>query len=176
MGITAYHRGLKNFPFRRKSLAVTPLGDVAVVALPAGHRLALRQILQPEDLLGEDVILHAPAAPGVAHSVTAALNAVAYRTRIIMTLSTIACTLVAEGAGIAVVDQFSVGDYLERGVVIRPFNPPWVLGTALTFASERPVSVAAQEFQIAFQSHVKRYLTGLTAVMSPDLNLATQHC
>ena len=52
-----YDIGVAAFPFRHGSLAVTPLEDKAVIALPVGHRLAAHRLVRPEDLQQENLIL-----------------------------------------------------------------------------------------------------------------------
>jgi DNA-binding transcriptional LysR family regulator len=73
-------------------------------------------------------------------------------------LSSIACVLVSEGMGIAIVDPFSVSEFVGRGVVARPLEPSFNIGTALVHSNERPLSMIAQEFRAAFLDHIHRFL------------------
>ncbi len=157
VGITAYHVGLTAFPHQRSSLTITPLGDGAVVLMPADHRLAARPVLRAEDLRDEQMILYSRFALGP-HPVEIALGRYATRASIVTALTTIACVLVSEGAGIAIVDRFSAGEFNGRGLVTRPFYPASVIATALVHSNERALSPVAQEFHAAFLDHARRYL------------------
>jgi DNA-binding transcriptional LysR family regulator len=149
--------GFTAFPFQRHTLTITPLGDGAVVAVPPNHRLAALPVVRAGDLHDENLILLTRFRSGV-QPIEVALQAVAHRAPIETPLTTIACVLVTEGAGIAIVDPFSASEFVGKGLVIRPFEPSWIIGSALIHSSERALSVIAQDFRDAFLDHVRRYL------------------
>jgi len=150
IGVTAY-------PFQRQSLSIAPLGDGAVVAVPPTHRLAGQLVVRLADLHQETLILISRFRSGV-EPVAVALQSVARRASIETPLATIACVLVTEGMGVAVVDPFSASEFIGKGLVIRPFEPAAIIGSALVHSSERELSVIAREFRDAFLEHARRYL------------------
>jgi DNA-binding transcriptional LysR family regulator len=149
--------GLTAYPFQRQSLAITPLGDGAVVAMPPDHRLSEQAVVRSGDLHDENLILLSRFRSGV-QPVEVALQSVTRRAPIETPLATIACVLVTEGMGIAIVDPFSASEFVGKGLVIRPFEPSWIIGSALVHSSERALSVIAQEFRDMFLEHARRYL------------------
>jgi DNA-binding transcriptional LysR family regulator len=152
-----YDIGVAAFPFRHGSLAVTPLEDKAVIALPVGHRLAAHRVVRPEDLQQENLILLTRLAGGQ-HPIAAVLQSARPRQVIETSLSSIACVFVSEGMGIAIVDPFSVSEFVGRNVVARPLEPSFNIGTAIVHSTERPLSMVAEEFRTAFLDHIHRFL------------------
>jgi DNA-binding transcriptional LysR family regulator len=149
--------GITAFPFHRHSLTIIPLGDGAVVAMPPNHRLAGQRAVRPEDLDHENLILLTKFRTG-SQPVEVALQSVARRASIETPLTTIACVLVAEGMGVAIVDPLAASEFVGQGLVLRPFEPSWVIGSALVHSSERALSVVAREFRDSFLEHVRDYL------------------
>jgi DNA-binding transcriptional LysR family regulator len=147
--------GITAFPFQRTSLTITPLDDGAVVAMPAGHRLARRRVVRTKDLRDETLILLTRFRTGL-HPVEVALQSMSRRAPIETPLATIACVLVTEGVGVAIVDPFSASEFVGKGLVVRPFEPGWIIGTALVHSSERALSVIGREFRDAFLVHARR--------------------
>ena len=149
--------GLTAFPFQHHALAITPVGDGAVVAMPPGHRLAGQPVVRAEDLREENLILLSRFRSGV-QPIEVALQSVARRAPIETPLTTIACVLVTEGMGVAIVDPFSASEFIGKGLVVRKFDPSWIIGSALVHSNERALSVIALEFRDAFLAHVRDYL------------------
>ena len=152
-----YDIGVAAFPFRHGSLAVTPLEDKAVIALPVGHRLAAHRVVRPEDLQQENLILLTRLAAGQ-HPIAAVLQSAHPRQVIETSLSSIACVFVSEGMGIAIVDPFSVSEFVGRNIVARPLEPSFNVGTAIVHSTERPLSMVAEEFRAAFLDHIHQFL------------------
>jgi DNA-binding transcriptional LysR family regulator len=99
--------------------------DRLIVALPAGHRLAVRDQLQLADLRGEDFITHAGHGQSVMGGVLAAICADAgFAPRILheVTETSTLVTLVAAGLGVAVVPA-PTADLDVVGVTYRPLGP-----------------------------------------------------
>lgn len=113
--------GYADGPFDRPGFAIETRSIAAVVAVPAGHRLAGAALITPADLAGERLIALEPGTL-FAMRVEVALAGVARFTRIESRLSHTACMLVAEGAGVAIVDPTSASEFVDRGVVLRPFS------------------------------------------------------
>jgi DNA-binding transcriptional LysR family regulator len=151
--------GVTGVPFQRNSLTVTPLDDNAVVAMPAGHRLVERSSVRAEDLHDENLILLTRLKRSEGnHPIRYVLQSIRYRQMIETPLAAIACTLVSEGMGVSIVDPFCAGEFVDRGVVIRPFEPSFNIGTAIVHSSERTLSMIAQEFRAALIDHAAQFL------------------
>jgi DNA-binding transcriptional LysR family regulator len=149
--------GVTSFPFRRDLLAVDSLRDNAVVAIPSGHKLAQRRAVRAEDLNGESLILLTKFRLGH-HPVEVALQSVRGKTMIETSLSTIACTLVSEGIGVAIVDPFSGSEFVGKGLTLRAFEPVLHIGSAVVHSMDRALSPVAEEFREAFLAHVRQFL------------------
>jgi DNA-binding transcriptional LysR family regulator len=158
--------GVTGFPFQRDLLAVDPLNDNAVVAIPTGHPLTLRPTIRPEDLNGENLILLKMFRNGY-HPVEGALQGVRATTVIETSLSTIACTLVSERLGVAIVDPFCGSEFVDRGVVLRAFDPALTIGSAVVYSKSRALSAVAQEFREALLTHVHEFLSQARYLSDP---------
>jgi DNA-binding transcriptional LysR family regulator len=149
--------GITAFPFQRSSITATALDDNAVVAMPVGHRMAGQEVVRADDLHDENLILVTKLRNNL-HPIEAALQSVRGQQTIETPLATIACVLVSEGLGVAVVDPFSASEFLGKGVVVRPFAPSIAFGTAVINASDRSLSMIAQEFHTEFVDHARQFL------------------
>lgn len=116
-------------------LVLTPLGkpEARLVALctgalvcvvPAGHRLARQESVTPADLAPYPLISFGRGLP-LGHLVESAFRQAGVPRRIGLEVnqSSVACALVREGAGVAVIDPFLRADPHERGVVTLPLRP-----------------------------------------------------
>lgn len=137
--------GLAAAPVERQGLVIEPLRARAVLAVPHAHRLAGRRRVRARDLTGERVI--ALTEPTIFGSRADRLLA-GVDCRIVATtpLSGIACSMVACGAGVAVVDPFSVLDHLAQGVCAVRLEPPIDVHIALVTAAHRRQSALVLEF------------------------------
>ncbi|MGA8907785.1 MAG: LysR family transcriptional regulator [Acidobacteriaceae bacterium] len=156
-GVTTGHYdvGMTAFPFNRDSLVVYPLEDAAVVAMPTDHRLARRKTVKVQDLRDENFVALSKSDTHPIHNI---LQAVRRRQALDTQLSMIACVLVLEGMGIAIVDPFSASEYIERGLVVRPLEPAMTIGTAVVCSRGRPLSAIAQSFLDEFLEHSRQFL------------------
>ncbi|TPL02171.1 LysR family transcriptional regulator [Mesorhizobium sp. B2-4-16] len=113
--------GYADGPLDRPGFRIETRQFAAVVAIPIGHRLAARERITPQDLIGERMISLDPGsifAMRVEVALAGILRAPVIETR----LSYTALTLVSEGAGAAIVDPTSAYQFVGRGVEIRPFS------------------------------------------------------
>lgn len=143
-------------PFSYPGLVSTPLEDEAVAVIPAGHRLAALPAVGVTDLRGEDMVLIDKFLEG-RHPFELALQAMDLGRVLRTPLCTIACAMAAEGAGITLADPFSASEFVGRGVVIRPFAPAVMIGTAMIRSGTRRVPPAVQEFHDAFVAHARAF-------------------
>jgi len=134
-----------------------------VAAIPAGHRLTAKREIRPPDLAAEKMIaLSDPLL--VTYSGSSVLGRISREQTVVTTpLSGIACELVSQGLGIAIVDPFSVSHYLDRGVVARPFRPGIRARFSIVTNAHRRVSAITREFIGAFQEHAERTVRSLTS-------------
>ncbi len=117
--------GFAQLPLDFPSVEVELLPAVAAVAvLPEGHRLAAQGELVPEDFVGEPFV-SLEQTTQLRYRIDAIFSTarIARETRIETPLSMIACSLVAAGAGVSIVDPFTAQEYRGRGIAVRPFEP-----------------------------------------------------
>ncbi|MBP2300558.1 LysR family transcriptional regulator [Azospirillum picis] len=113
--------GFADGPLDRPGFLIESRPLAAVVAIPAGHPLAGRPVIQPADLAGEKMITLEPGTI-FASRVEVALAGVPRRATLETRLSHTALTLVSEGAGIAIIDPTAAREFEGRGLVTRPFG------------------------------------------------------
>lgn len=135
-----------------------PLPDTRMVAVvPAGHRLARRRRLAPQDFADEDFVSLSPGASS-RHQIDEvfAEAGVRRRLRIETPLSEILCGIVASGAAVGIADIFTAREYEGTGLVVRPFDPPVTFSIAAVWATHRGLSAVAREFLEAFEAHLRQ--------------------
>jgi DNA-binding transcriptional LysR family regulator len=153
--------GIAAAPPERPGLTMETIHADFVAAIPAGHKLAARREIRATDLVGEKLIALADPLL-LSFSDGSVLGRIWSEQSVVTTpLTGIACSLVAHGVGIAIVDPFSVSDYLDRGVVARPFKPSVRAHIAIVTSAHRRVSAITREFIGAFRKHAERTAKGL---------------
>jgi len=118
-----------------------------VCVLPANHPLTSLDIIRPEDLRGEAFIslaLEDPARPKVDRIFEEAHveRNIVVETQYAMTI----CGLVQRGVGCSILNPISAGDFSERGVVLKPFEPEVRFEYMLYLPAHRPPSRVASTF------------------------------
>ncbi len=96
----------------------------AVCVMPAGHRLATKDCIGPLDLADEPYISLPRNEFG--HSAIDAIfeeAAISRHVNLETSYSSITCSLVAQGLGIALVNPLAALDYRHSGLITRPFLP-----------------------------------------------------
>lgn len=148
--------GFAATPMERPGLTIESLMTQAVLAVPERHKLACRSSASLEDLEGESFI--SLAEPLIfAAGIESVLAAVTRRVAAVTPLSGIACSLVAAGMGIALVDPFAASDFEGRGVVAIAFKPAIDIRVATVTSAHRRLSGIAQEFRDSFRAHVATF-------------------
>jgi len=109
-------------PIENPSLHIEPLIKGRMVcAIPAHHALARQARISLHDLVDQRLILYSRNIP-FGQLMVAAFER--YQCNIVPTIEVpraeLACSLVRQGIGIAIVDQFSVAENLWNDVVVRP--------------------------------------------------------
>jgi DNA-binding transcriptional LysR family regulator len=116
-------------------LVLTPLGEPAarlvplctgamICVVPPGHRLAAQESVTPGDLASYPLISFSRGLP-LGHLVESAFRRAGVPRRIGLEVnqSSVACALVREGAGVAVIDPFLLTGARDRGVVALKLLP-----------------------------------------------------
>lgn len=151
--------GFGHAPVDHGTVIGEKLPPVAVVAvMPSGHPLAEKLRLVPEDFAGEPFISLGPStllryrtdAVFADHGVTRQM-------RVETQLSMIACTMVAAGAGLSLVDPFTAMEYAGQGLEVRPFDPQVIFDMAVMVSAQRSLSTLARDFLDGFRDEVERF-------------------
>ncbi len=148
-------------PLERPGYLVEPIRTPAVVVMPETHRLAALDVVRPRDLAGERLV--GVAADTLFRSrVDAALGDVPRSVPVETPLSQIACVLVSEGVGIAIVDPFSASEFVGRELAARPLRPEVDVGMLLLIPRQRATSALARSFVNGFSTHLDGIVGRLT--------------
>jgi DNA-binding transcriptional LysR family regulator len=139
-----YDFGIAEASVERPGLTVETLPAKALAAIPARDPLAQRDALGPKDFEDRSFISLGPASL-FRSRIDAALAGIRRRQLIETQLTEIACLLVAEKAGVTLVDPFSASEFAGRGVVFRPFRPDVFFDAVVLTPTARPMSTLATE-------------------------------
>lgn len=140
--------GFLRIPVQRPGLTVTPvIATRSVCVMPDGHRLCGQDVVTMEDLRNEPLILlgrmRAPR-----RELDAAFWATGQTPRVRIEAHSVmsACSLVAEGLGLTIVNGLMARDYDHLPITSRPISP--VISDRFAFASnaEVPLSQSAEHF------------------------------
>lgn len=148
--------GYADLPLDPIGIEVEAYSIAAVAALPSGHRLVGKAVLEPRDFAGENVI-GAPQGSLFRSRVEAFLDGVDYHNFINTTLAQATCTMVNENAGVAIVSPQAADSYADRGLVTRPLSARIEAGFACLRAKHRAASALAASFSDAFAVHLRRW-------------------
>ncbi|WBV42838.1 LysR substrate-binding domain-containing protein [Pseudoroseomonas cervicalis] len=122
----------------------------ASCVMPPGHPLAARPVIRPADLDGVAFIALSAEdrARGRLHAV---LDAAGVRPNIVVEtpFAATVCALALEGVGIGLVQAVAAGGFLERGLVMRPFEPEVYFRTHLLFRPDTQKSILVKHFVAA---------------------------
>lgn len=127
----------------------------AVCIMPATHHLAQKSTVGPSDLIGERFVTFPKGEP-----LRVAMDRVLYEAGVELhdaietSYSSITCSLVSEGIGIALVNPFIATNYLSENVVARPFAPSIKHEAIAIFPSGKPPSRFVIEFMDALKTVV----------------------
>jgi DNA-binding transcriptional LysR family regulator len=147
-------------PIDHPNLVVEPLATGEMVCiLPQGHPLAAQQAVGLADLAKYRLILYSRNIP-FGQLVAAAFQRanVSWNAAVDIVRAELACALVRVGAGVAIVDQFSVGEQGWPGVVARPLRESIPLSLSLVRSRfERP-GRQVQRFVRLIKEHARASL------------------
>jgi DNA-binding transcriptional LysR family regulator len=117
--------GLAETPFHRSGFRTELFADTSyVAAIPAGHPLADREVIYPQDLNGETVVSWTSfvSARRIFDDIMQGAGVVP-RPLIETTISASICSMVRRGLGIGIVDPFTAMAQRSPEVRYRPFLP-----------------------------------------------------
>jgi len=146
--------GLVELPLSVPAIDVEALAPVPTMAvLPAGHRLASRRRLSMADFDGERMVLLS-AHSYVRYQIDDAFSAAKVAPQVVAETpsSSIACALVAAGAGITLVSKWTAEPFAGPGIVVRPVKEALESRYAIIFPSGRARSRLAEAFALALRS------------------------
>jgi len=139
--------GFATLPAEDDNLTVTPIArNAAVCLLPAGHPLAARARVRIEDLRDCEFINVPRARFRDRIDALFEQHAVQRRLRIEARTILAAAALVAQGAGVCIVDPFSLEALNDRRVVARPLVPAVSIEVGALRRTRQPLSLVAQRF------------------------------
>jgi DNA-binding transcriptional LysR family regulator len=137
--------GFAEVPIAHSGLPSVRLPALPRVAiLPAGHRLAVKAMLEPRDFEGETFV-SLSAGSSSRHLIDQAFNRDDVRRvlRVETSLSEIMCGMVSSGLGVAICDPFTAQEFESRGIVVRGFVPRIDFEFAAVFPPQRSPSPVA---------------------------------
>lgn len=152
-------------PVQHPGVSVCPfLDSEAVCAMPADHPLAAKERLEFTDMSGEPLIML-----GRRKAWRHELDAIFRRRNLIpnVRLEThsvgAACGFVAGGVGLAVVPEILAAQYVNRGIVLRPFTTPFLHRFVIGF----PSTLNNSETAIAFAEMAREIAGDIIAGSRP---------
>lgn len=140
--------GIAIAPDLRPALKIAPIikGRMACV-LPADHPLAAAETVTPADLASTSVIGIEPTTRLGGLLAAAFRDAgIHYAPKLVVHKGVTACRLAIQGAGIAIIDEFSAGMAVSQGMAIRAFDPRIEIAGSIVSLKERPLSRLAKKF------------------------------
>ncbi|BBK38012.1 LysR family transcriptional regulator [Allostella sp. ATCC 35155] len=127
-----------------------------VCVLPPDHRLAAQPVIRADDLEGERFISFSLDS-SMRRSIDEVFEREGVRRQLTIDayVSAAACSFVANGMGVSIVEPFTAWDFVRLGqVVARPFEPDVVFEFRMLRPAGRPPSLLAE----AFATQVERLL------------------
>jgi DNA-binding transcriptional LysR family regulator len=140
--------GLIELPLFRTAINIEPLEPVPFVAvIPASHPLASKPMISLKDLDGERMVLVARQS-FVRHEIDNVLSDLGVAPNVLLetTSSTIACALVAAGAGITLVGKWTAATFEGKDVAVRPIKEAFSSRYAVIFPESGPRLQLANAF------------------------------
>jgi len=151
--------GFVDPPFEHPSILRRPLASVpAVAAIPASHRLAAQTVLKAEDFADETFISISKSTQLRVRVDSFFLAAGVHRKLGQETpLSIIACSLVAAGAGLAIIDPFTAIAVSGLDIVFRPLEPRIDVQFSIITAAQSPVTGLSLDFVLGAEEEIDRF-------------------
>lgn len=152
--------GIAELPVDDSAIDVDPFSMHCVCVMPKGHPLTAKKRITPKDLSGVPVVTlnrdHMTyfRITKAFEQARAKLNVCAE-----MHMFAPACTMVASGIGVSIIDPITASTYANRGLECRPFDPPIPFDQGILYPANRPRSLLVQAFaevlKTAMSPHVQ---------------------
>ncbi|GBU13527.1 transcriptional activator [Enterobacterales bacterium] len=147
--------------------ALLTLNEVCV--LPAGHALAAKKCLTPQDFNGHNFI-SLSATDSYRQLLDTLFTEHQVNRRLVMETHSAAsvCSMVCEGVGVSIVNPLTALDYVERGgkrMVIREFSLPVPFTVSLIRPLHRPASALVTTFIEHCHQQAERFAQRLEAAL-----------
>ncbi|MCY1275667.1 Octopine catabolism/uptake operon regulatory protein OccR [compost metagenome] len=125
-----------------------------VCAMPAGHRLAGKEVIRPQDLAGERFVSH-PRVLDSRLQIDAlfASYGIECKVQVETQVSWSICAFVEEGLGVALIDPITALEYRGGGVCFRMFEPLLTTDFSVLFSAQRSPSILLK----AFVAHTRAF-------------------
>lgn len=138
-----------------------------VCVLPAGHPLAQRTVLTPQDFQGENYI-SLSRSDSYRQLLDALFGEHQVKRRMVVETHSAAsvCAMVRAGVGVSVVNPLTALDYASSGVVVRPFSIAVPFTVSLIRPLHRPASALVDAFTGHLQQAASRIIAPLEAVLA----------
>lgn len=127
--------GIVELPLSRPAIEIEPMEPVPTMAvLPAAHRLASRQQISLKDLDGERMVMLSQHS-FVRYQIDEAFSTLGVAPNVVLETpsSSIACALVAAGAGITLVSRWTAAPFAGPDLVVRPVKEAIASRQAIIF-------------------------------------------
>lgn len=139
-----------------------------VCVLPAGHRLAEKRVLTPQDFQGENYI-SLSRTDSYRQLLDALFTEHGVKRRMVVETHSAAsvCAMVRAGAGLSIVNPLTALDYAASGVVVRRFSISVPFTVSLIRPIHRPSSALVEAFSTHLQTRHHPLVDGLEKILGP---------
>lgn len=151
--------GIAELPADNAAVDVEPFRMRCVCVLPKGHPLTAKKRITPKDLSGVPFVTMKPdhmtyfRVARAFEDAHAKLNVCAEVHQF-----TPACTMVASGIGVSIIDPIIASTYANRGLECRPFDPPIPFDLGIIYPANRPRSLLAEAFSDVLKLAMSPYV------------------
>lgn len=137
-----------------------------VCVLPAGHRLADKKVLTPQDFAGENYI-SLSRTDSYRQLLDSLFQEHDVKRRMVMETHSAAsvCAMVRAGIGLSVVNPLTALDYASSGVVARRFSVAVPFTVSLIRPLHRPASALVTAFSEHLQNSMQIYIEPLNQLL-----------
>ncbi len=140
--------GLSAIKVSDPSIKVESLAQSQLVCiLPPGHHLQEKSEIVPTDLEGE-LFISLGTEQSVRYKVDDVFEQANVNRKMLFDtqVSHVACSYVMAGSGVSLVDPVTAINYIDRGLIVKPFAPAIRFNFNIIFPATRSVSRLALEF------------------------------
>ncbi|WP_137173060.1 LysR substrate-binding domain-containing protein [Massilia sp. HP4] len=147
-----------------------------VVALPAGHQLARHNVITPKQLARHPfVALQPDDAVSLRLDAICRGHGVQLQTAVETSYTFSLCELVRNRIGIALVNPVTASDYLDAGLVFRPFSERLEFTALTMWPAGRPLSPFVRQMLGAMRARLQVDMDSLRATMPHGAGTALLH-